>query len=312
MRDIEKQIVLFLRSTGRFDAGETAFIARELLALKAKLYNVEYPTLMARELFPTASDVEPYAENIAYQQFDVYGKAKLVANDATDLPKVDASKKEFQTPVRTLGDAYSFTWLDMQRSAKMRQPLVETRARRARSAIEEGIDDVLAFGDADSGLLGGTNHSVPTITAAAAAWAGATAQQIYDDMANALIRIITNTKGIHRGNTIGLPLASYAIAATKPWNATNATNLTVLQFFLQNNPGVSVVPWYKLDTAGAGGVKRMMVYDKNPDVIEGQVPLDFYEFPPQATGLAMVINCIARVGGVQVRYPKAIEYVDGL
>jgi hypothetical protein len=86
----------------------------------------------------------------------------------------------------------------------------------------------------------------------------------------------------------------------------------VLRFFQINNPGVIRSPVGTARDRGRGGVKRMIAYDKNADVIEGQLPLDYYEFPPQAEGLALVIPCLARVGGVQCRFPKAMEYTDGL
>lgn len=311
-RDQEKEIVEALRGAPmRFDAGETAFITRELLAVKAKVYETEYPTLQAMDFIPMASDVDPYAEAIAYQQMDGYGKAKIVANDARDLPRVNSIIQETNTPVKTIGAEYTYSWLDLQRSARSRAPLTTRLAMRARKTIAEGVDYALAIGDTASLLVGFTSHSSVTITPATAAFSGATAQQMYDDMQNACIRVQTNTKGIHRATNLLMPTSAYAYAAAKPC-AIATSPMTVLQFFLANNPGVKVDPWYLLTAAGAAGVTRMIAYDKNADVVEGQLPLDYYEFAPQAEGLALVIPCIARCGGVQVRFPKAIEYVDGV
>lgn len=312
-RNQEAEIIHALGSGPvRFDAGETAFITRELLAIKAKIYQTEYPTLKALQFIPMANDVDAYAENIAYQQTDAYGKAKIVANDARDLPRVNSQIGEATTPVKTLAAEYTYTWLDLQRSAVQRSPLTTRLAMRARATIAEGIDSVMSIGDTLSGLIGFTNVSTVTITAAAAAWAGATPVQMYADMVNAMTRVQTATQGIHQASDILLPVSSYAIAQTTAWSATGASDLTVLRFFQINNPDVRVAPWYRLETAGAGGVKRMIAYDRNADVVEGQLPLGYYEFAPQYNGLAMVIPCIARVGGVQCRFPKALQYVDGL
>lgn len=312
-RDQEAEIVQALRNGPvRFDAGETSFITRELLAIKSKVYQTEYPTLKAMQFIPMASDVDAYAENIAYQQTDGYGKAKIVANDARDLPRVNSQIGEATTPVKTLGAEYTYTWLDLQRSARSRAPLVMRLAARARMTIAEGIDSVLAIGDTLSTLIGFTNVSTVHIGAAAAAWSGATALQMYTDMIAAATLVQTNTQGIHRATDILLPVSSYAKAQTTAWSATGASDLTVLRFFQINNPDITVSSWYRLETAGAAGVKRMIAYDKNADVIEGQLPLGYYEFAPQYDGLALVIPCIARVGGVQCRFPKAMEYTDGM
>jgi len=312
-RDQEHEIVHALNNAPvRFDAGETAFITRELLAIKSKVYQTEYPNLLATALIPMASDVDAYAENIAYQQTDGYGKAKIVANDARDLPRVNSQIGEATTPVRTIGAEYSYTWLDLQRSSRSRAPLTMRLAARARQTIAEGVDSVLSLGDSASSLIGFTNVSSVHVGAAAAAWSGATALQMYTDMITAVNLIVSNTQGVHQATDILLPIASYATAQITPWSATGASDLTVLRFFQLNNPGVRVTPWYRLSTAGAGGVKRMIVYDRNSDVVEGQLPLGYYEFAPQSNGLALVIPCIARVGGVQCRFPKAMEYVDGL
>ncbi|HEX6836043.1 MAG TPA: major capsid family protein, partial [Polyangia bacterium] len=302
-RDQEKEIATLIKAQGRFDAGETAFIVRELLAIKAALYNVEYPKLKALQVFPVASDVQPYAESIAYQGFDQVGHAKIIANDAKDLPRVDVQKGEVQTPVRTLGAEYGYSWLDLQRAAVMRVPLSTLRAMTARNMIAVGVDDVSAGGDTDSGMVGALSSSLITPGAATGNWSGLTASQIYTDLTTPIINIRTNTKGLHDVTDILLPESSYAYIAATPWSTTNASNVTILGFLLGNYPGLRVTPWYKLETAGASSVKRMMHFDRNPAVIEVQLPLDFYELPPQAQGLAMNIPCIARAGGVHIRYP---------
>jgi len=312
-RDHEAEIVNALRSGPiRLDAGETAFITRELLAIKSKVYQTEYPTLRALDFVPMATDVDAYAENIAYQQTDEYGKAKIVANDARDLPRVNSQIGEATTPVKTLAAEYTMTWLDIQRSARSRVPLSDRLAKAARNTIAEGIDSVISLGDSLTSLIGFTGISSVHIGAAAAAWSSASALQMYTDMITACNLVVTNTKGTHQATNLLLPISAYATAAITPWSATGASDLTVLKFFQLNNPGVKVDSWYRLETAGASGVKRMIAYDRNADVVEGQLPLNYTELPPQWNGLAMVIPCLARVGGVQARFPKAIEYVDGL
>lgn len=315
MRDYEKEIAMVLRREQHLDAGESDFIVRELLAIKAKLYAVEYPTLKARMFIPMASDVDAYAEAITYQMTDSFGAAKMIGNDADDIPDVDVSTGEASpTPVKTIAAKYGYTWLDLQRAARQRAPLTMRRAQRANKAIAEGIDVALRTGNTDAKVQGFINNALVTPQSAAGNYnvPALTAQQIAADINKHLTGIVVDTKGIHAPNTVLLPISTYGDLNTTPWSATGQSDLTILQWLQSHHPGVTFDSWYVLETAGASSVKRMVVYEKNPDVIEGQLPIDFYEFPPQATGLRLVVPCLARCGGVQLRYPKAVRFVDGV
>lgn len=303
-----------LRDMHRFDAGETALVARELLALKSRTYDIKYPGLKSRLFCPMASDVNAGAEAIAYHQYDQYGAAKIITANAKNVPRVDVSKAEFSTPVKTLGVAYGIEWHALKRQGMSGgMSLLEMRARAARRAIEQGIDDIMATGDEPSGLEGMINHSAVTVASATyGAMSANSAEDNYKELAEAVTFIEDATKGIHQVTQIILPITQYQKIATQPWSTT-ASELTVLEFFKRNHPNVSVDHWYKLTDAAANGTDdRMVVYAKDPEVLEGQLPLDFEQLPPEAQGLELVIHCLARVGGVQVRYPKAMRYLDGV
>lgn len=310
-----EQILHFLRSKAdhrvRLDAGESALVARQLLAVKSRTYDVKYPGLKAREYIPMSSDTNPGADSIAYHQYDQYGAAKIITNNAKDIPRVDVSVAEFTSPVKTIAAAYGYTWLELKRAAMSGVPLPEMKARAARRAIEQGIDDVMSIGNADAGLEGFTNHSAVHIGAAGGAWSGRTALQNYTDLQTVYDLINTQTKGIHTATDIIMPVSQLNFITSQPW-ATTASDLTVRKFFEQNHPGCRLSSWYRLSTAGAAGVTRLIAYARDPEVVEGQLPLDFEQLPPEAEALEYVVNVLARVGGVQVRYPLAIEYVDGL
>ena len=302
-----------LRATHRLDAGETALAARDLLAIKNRTYDIKFPGMKAREYIPISSDVNASAEAIAYHQYSQYGAAKIISKNATDIPRVDVSKAEFTSPVKTLGAAYGMEWHELKRAAVSGLSVVEMRAKAARRAIEQGIDDVMSVGDEPSGLEGFINHSAVHVgTATYGATSGNSALENYTEMSALVTLIMNQTKGVHVPTDIIMPIANYQFIATQPW-ATTASDLTVLEFFKRNHPGVNVSAWHRLENAGANGTdERMICYAKDPEVIEGQLPLDFEQLPPEAHGLEMVINCLARVGGVQVRYPLAIEYLDGI
>ena len=41
------------------------------------------------------------------------------------------------------------------------------------------------------------------------------------------------------------------------------------------------------------------------------IPQEFEQFPPQPRNLSLIIPCHKRFGGVSLRYPMAITYMDG-
>lgn len=312
-RDYEKEFNLAIRASQRFDAGETDFIVRQLLAVKAKLYQVEYPTLLARTLIPMASDVDAYAEAITWQVEDQIGQADFVSDDADDLPDVDVEVGEATpTPIKTIGVQYGYSWLALQRAAQSKAPLPTRRALAARRKVAEKIELALRGGSTNGKLPGFLTSSLITPGAAAGNYGALTAAQVVADISANITGIETDTLGLHKATDVLLPLTTMAYLKVTPWNSANASNFTILDFLKANFPGVTFTGWYALESAGAGSVKRMVVYEKNGDVVEGQLPLDFYEFTPQARGLGVKVPCLARCGGTIIRLPKAIRYVDGV
>jgi hypothetical protein len=278
--------------------------------VKRNIYLYKYPTLKARQLIPVANDTPAGAEEIASQIWNQVGQAKVIANYAQDLPRVDANLGEDRNPVRTLGDAYAYTVLDLARAAMSGQPLRETKARAAVRGMEQSIEDIAATGDADSGLPGLLNNANVAIDAATGAWSGLTAVQILADLARLTTNMVNATNEAEEPDTLVIPTTLNTLISQTPYSTLNGQS--ILAVFLANNPYIkSVVSWVKMNTAGAGGVKRIMAYRRDPDVLSLEMPLEFTQLPPEPRNLEFIINCWARCGGVTVRFPGAIRFMDG-
>jgi hypothetical protein len=155
----------------RLDAGETATLAKQLEFVYAKTYDVKYAELKARRFIPIDTSVDAAAEFFTYRQWNMFGMAKLIANYADDLPRVDALAKEFPAPIKSLGASYGFSIQDMRRSAKAGSQLETRRATAARRAHEQSFDDIMAFGNLDAGILGFLNNpNVPIVPAVTGQW----------------------------------------------------------------------------------------------------------------------------------------------
>jgi len=88
--------------TGIRGDAETAsmFFTRELEHVKASSYDVVRAPLRAFELIPTDSTAGAGAESVVYEQYDMTGMAKIVADYADDLPRSDVKGKQFVARVR--------------------------------------------------------------------------------------------------------------------------------------------------------------------------------------------------------------------
>lgn len=297
----------------RLDAGETAHLARQLEFVKARTYDVKYPALRARDFIPLSTEVDPAADYITYRQWDEVGTAKVIANYADDLPMVDAFAREFKSPVQTVGAAYQYSIQDLRRAAKAGSSLDVKRAQAARRAIETTLDEIAALGLDESGLRGFVNHpNVSLVLPNTGNWlGGATAMQIIGDLNKLVASVITSTRGIFKPNTIVMGTSLFVHLAQTFVEATGQNTTTILRAFLGQNPWIkNIDEWDKLDTAAEDGGPRVVCYLRDAEVAELEIPLDFEQIAPQARGLAFVVNCMARIGGVKVYHPLALAYMD--
>lgn len=308
--EILRQISAKGEGEKRLDSAEVAHLTRQLEFVKSRTYDVRYSALRARDFIPLSTEVDPAAETIVYQQWDAVGAAKVIANYADDLPMVDAFAREFKSKVFSVGDAYQYSIMDLRRAAMARSSLDVKRATQARRAIEVALDEIAALGLDEGGMPGFINHpNVSIVVPDTGNWLSATADQIIKDLAKLVGSIVTGTKSIFKPNTVIMGTSLFVRLAQLYTDTTN--QITVLRSFLNTSPWITNIDeWDKLDTAAADGGPRVIAYFRSNEVVELEIPLDFEQLPPQARGLAFVVNCHARIGGCKVYHPLAIAYMD--
>lgn len=306
--------------SGRFtkDAGETIYLARQLLEMETTVYKEVFPALRGREFVPK-SPMALGAKYFGYQEETMYGggQRKIITDMATDLPLVNVSRTETQARVYPLGRAFAYSVFDLSHAAYAKEPLDTTLATTARFAIEQDIDTLLQVGDAAFNLLGLLNQSstntyvVPNGVSGSPLWKDKTSDEILTDLNGIAKAAHIATKSADMSTKMLLPLDSYELISTKPRSSTSDT--TVLEFFLGTSRFIkSIDPWYACDTAGALGAKRAVAYRPEVDAVFYKMPREFQMLPAEARGLRFVIDCIAEYGGVHARKPKTITYADGI
>lgn len=300
----------------RLDAGETAALARQLEHIYAQTYDIKYAELKARRFIPIDTSVDPGAEFFTYRQWNMFGMAKIIANYADDLPRVDALAMEFPAPIKSLGASYGFSIQDMRRSALAGSQLDNRRAKAARRAHEQAFDDIMATGNAAAGILGFLNNpNVPVVAVTTGTWVtlSATPLQMIQDLNDLVNSIILATLETFVPNVLLLSNISFQRINTTPMSTTGDADKTVLRYFLDNNPYITEIDqWNKLAAAGAGATSRAVAYKRDEEVLAGVEPQPFEQFPPQPRNLEFVVPTHSRIGGVRIQYPLAMAYADDL
>jgi hypothetical protein len=308
------------------------FFARQLEHVKGQAYDVIRAPLRAFELLPVSSEAEAGAESIVYNQFDMTGIAKVIANYADDLPRADVKGKQFVARVKSIGNAYGYSVQEVRNAQMAGRNLEQRKANAAARAQREAWNKIAFFGDDANGLQGWlTNTNIPSSAVVddggkALGEAGGdtefdkkTPEQILRDLNDLANTIVEDTHGAEQPNTVALPIKQYTkIASTR---AADGTDTTILEYFIQNNPFIERVEWANelassqlddnLDSNPFTG-DIMIAYNNDPDKLTLEMPQMFEQFPVQERNLAFVVPCHSRIAGVIVYYPLSMRIAEGI
>lgn len=303
------------------DAGENAFFSRQLEHIRPGIFEVKYADLVAMTLVPVNTSVHAGAEIYTYRAYDQFGKAVLASDLSKTGPRVDVSAlPETFSPIRSMKDSYGYSIQEARAAMMANLDLDPRKAKAARSAIAQLTDDILLLGDGSAPYLGlyglfaltGTHtYSVPNGAGGLKTFASKTPDEVVADLHGIANGIVSNSKEIHKPTTLLLPLTSYQDVTSRRMG--DGASNTILQQFLSTSPYIkSVKSCVKLETAGAAGVKRMVAYNPDSEMLEAIMPVVFEQLAPQFDGYEVITHCHGRTGGVVTYYPKSISYGDGI
>ncbi|MGH8034020.1 MAG: major capsid family protein [Lysobacterales bacterium] len=96
--------------------------------------------------------------------------------------------------------------------------------------------------------------------------------------------------------------------------------MTILEFIRANNvysaqigAPLTIRATRKLDEAGVSGAARMIAYRRSPEVLKLHVPMPHRFLPVWQSGpLRWEIPGVMRLGGLDIRLPNEVSYVDGI
>lgn len=300
-----------------FDEGESIFFARELEFVKSKTYDIKFPFLKARSLFPLSFEAGEGAETITYEQFDQVGIAKIVSNYADELPRADVKGKEFTSKVRTIAMSYGYNYDEIKAAQFAGKPLKERKANAAKRGHMVLENKIAFFGDETHNIQGFlTNPNIQEVTLPAdgtgssKTLASKTPDQMIRDIASLFTAVHDVSQGVEVADILLMPLNQYNLLFN---TRLPDSDMSVAKWVLENNPHLKEIVWTnEMKGSGAGGTDKMVAYRRDPDALTMEIPSEFKQLPVQEKGLEFIVPTHHRFAGVLIYYPLSVAYADGI
>lgn len=285
-----------------------SFVVNQSSYIESQVFSIPYPEIMYSQMIPVDTSAAEFAASVTFFTQDLVGKAKLINSNGDDFPLANIVRTKFEQSILDAGIGYEFSLAEIGQAQMMGRSLPTEGANAARLAYEQLVDAVALAGD--SGYEGLYATTGITSTAAAAAWAGATAAQILADVNAIIARIYAATGGIHMPNTLVLPLAQFALVAGKQIDPTNQT--TILDFIRRSNMYTASTGQPLAIFADVRLTNKAVCYKRDPAVLKMHVPMPLHFMPPQLINLQVRVPGMFRFAPLSIRQPKAIQYISGM
>lgn len=286
-------------------------------AVNAALHpDIQYP-----QLIPVDTSAHEFAASVTYYSTDKYGRAGWVNGNANDIPVAGTEMAKHETMVHMAGIGYSWGFQELGQAMMLGRKLQADDAMAARRAYEEMVDRVALLGDAGKSFEGLINTASVTVEAVAFGDWNTDSPELADhmiaDVNKALLGVGTDTGYTSHANTL---LVSHEKMERLGSVRISGTDKTAFEYIMRNNvytmttgQPLTIRTVRGLNSAGAGGTSRMVAYRRDANVLKLHIPMPHRFLPVYQDGaLNMVVPGVFRLGGLDVRRPKEMRYIDGL
>lgn len=312
----------------RMDAADNAgiFFAKQLAHVKTKAYDKDFPELSGLKLFPQTSETDEGAAYIEYYSYEPVGFADVIANYASDLPRVDVKGTPHRAEIVNIGDSYGYNVQELRACRRnavlgVMKSLDSARAEAARRVYDVKVNHLIWHGDEKTGIIGvlSSGNNIPIYTlqngaAGKADWASKTEDEIAADIAGILNYIDTLTQNVEHPDSWVMPNDLYTSLNLR---RIDGTGESVLSYIKDHTPQIK--NWEVAGELSKGnkdynstGKNIGLLYTKDPDKMSHEVPMAFLQHAPQDRNLEIVINCEGRDAGMMIPYPLSACLVYGL
>lgn len=304
------------------------FLVSQAAVIETEVYKIQYPDYDYAALIPVDTSANEWAKVITFFSQDMVGAARWQSGAAFDIPfaDVERSKNDATIQMAAIGYQYNLEEINTARLIPGTN-LTSDRADAARQAYAQFMYGLAFNGNAEKNMEGLLAYTGVTATDAAPVgdlnggtdspyWVHKTPAQIIADVNFVLSAIYTGSNTVEMADTLLLPISALLYAGSTPLNDTTTT--TVLDFLQTKNvytlttgQPLTIRGQRALATKGSAGTGRLVAYKRDPRVVKLHLPMPHRFLPVWQNGpMNFVIPGIFRTGGVEVRRPAAIRYLD--
>lgn len=303
----------------RLDASENAFLNQELEHIRSTLMEEIVGPNKGRSLVPVSNEVDTGAETDSYNILQMFGAAKVGGGAyATTPPRADVAKRKVVNSIVPIVNAYGYHLQEIRNAAKSGFSLPMHKGRAAKMVMEKKVDELLLIGSSVEGLAGlFTLSGALSVTRGTGAvgdtWDLKTSDEVIKDLFALEHAIVENSLEMIMPDTLVLPTTERNSLASRRMR--DGSDTTILQFFLENSENINrVESSSRLESApnSEWTGKRAMAYKNDPMMIEGVIPQEFEQLPPQPRDYETIINCHMRFGGMRTYHPESVAYMDNI
>jgi hypothetical protein len=305
------------------DQQALGFLVSQTSYIESQVYQTVYPDIQYPGLIPVDTSAPEWIKSVTYYSANRTGKANWFHHMAKDIHVVDVDRAKNEVGIEMADIGYRYSLEEISQAIRLGIPLTTERADAAVRASEEFIDNVALRGNTEKSFSGLINYPGITVVHAAVGasghttWDTKTADEMIKDVNDTLTGQYIATLTVELANTLLLPIGALTIASTK---RIDNTTQSVLDYILQKNvytlttgQALTVRGVRGLETAGSNGSGRMVAYRRDPQVLKMHVPMPHRFLPPfQTAPMVWDIPGIFRLGGLEIRRPGAVRYLDGI
>lgn len=302
-----------------------SFLVHQASHIEAQVDEIEYPEIQYPNLIPVDTSANEWAKTVTFFSSDKVGAAQWFHHEANDVPRADVTRDKHERGIEMAAIGYGYTLEELGQAMLVPGTnLSADRAAAARLAYEQFMDRISLHGDAQKGFQGLTNYTGITAVNAAADgeggspdWAAKDGDQILRDINDALTGVYVDSNTVELADTVLLPVERFTLLSTK---RIGDTTMTVLEFIQKHNvytattgQPLTIRAVRGLESASPDGNGRMVAYHRNPRVLKLHLPMPHRFLPVWQTGpIRFDVPGIFRTGGVEIRRPGAVRYVDDI
>lgn len=308
----------------RDDQAAFAFVTAQGRNIETEIYKRRYPSFDYAAHVPVVTEGQPWAIGTQFRVSDTTGRAKIISGKARDIPFSKTVREQHSHDYVMIGAGWEWSLEETEQGQLYNVNVTADDAVAAADNTERLLYEMAMGGSTEVNWTGLVNNASVQRTDAAQVggsrlWADKDADEMTADVNAALEAVRANSNEVEWADTVRIPPEAFRLAATRRLTDAGGT-ISALQYVKTNNiytaetgQPLDIAPLRDLADAGVGERGRIVAYRKTREVLRFHLPMPRRVLPVHRRALmAYEQGVIARTGGLEIRLPGAMAYVDGI